>query len=94
MKALFKLIGYFLCAWFGLFYLIGCIGCISSVGDIDLDSLAVRDSIIIPDTANKDNVTVSLYSSSSEVSRYCGARTKNGGTCMRRVKNGNRCWQH
>lgn len=37
------------------------------------------------------------YSSSSSNSSYvgvCGARTKSGGSCKRRVRGGGRCWQH
>lgn len=28
------------------------------------------------------------------ISSRCGARTKSGGSCKRKVKNGGRCWQH
>jgi len=33
-------------------------------------------------------------SSSSSGSLICGATTKKGGSCSRRVKGGGRCWQH
>lgn len=31
---------------------------------------------------------------SSGYSSYCGARTKSGGSCRRKVSGGGRCWQH
>lgn len=33
-------------------------------------------------------------SSSASYSGYCGAPTKKGGACKRRVSGGGRCWQH
>lgn len=33
-------------------------------------------------------------SRSSSYSSLCGARTKKGGSCQRRVSGGGRCWQH
>ncbi|MEC5395654.1 DUF3157 family protein [Bergeyella sp. RCAD1439] len=47
-------------------------------------------------TKNKKQKTYkrsSSYSSSS-YSGYCGAPTKKGGPCSRRVAGGGRCWQH
>lgn len=35
-----------------------------------------------------------VSNSASEVSYFCGASTKKGMPCSRRVKGGGRCWQH
>jgi hypothetical protein len=47
--------------------------------------------------ALKQNETFQQFKSqptAAEVIYYCGARTKKGTPCTRRVKNGGRCWQH
>lgn len=44
-------------------------------------------------SSNKRTSTNSSYQVSS-YSSYCGARTKSGGSCRRKVSGGGRCWQH
>jgi len=48
--------------------------------------------------ANKSNSTIENYpdssSSSSSATSTCGARTKSGSYCKRKVKGGGRCYQH
>lgn len=46
---------------------------------------------------NKANITQKKkqsYRSNYSSSNYCGASTKSGGSCRRKVKGGGRCWQH
>ena len=50
------------------------------------------------ESAQTSNLTVKkpeiVSSSPQEVSQFCGAATKKGTPCSRRVKGGGRCWQH
>ena len=47
-----------------------------------------------PPTVPKINETASPQISVAEAVYFCGAQTKKGTPCTRRVKNGGRCWQH
>jgi hypothetical protein len=42
----------------------------------------------------KSNETANTPTTISEPSYYCGAQTKKGTPCTRKVKGGGRCWQH
>lgn len=42
----------------------------------------------------KQNVTSGAQNSAPETVYFCGAQTKKGTPCSRRVKGGGRCWQH
>lgn len=54
------------------------------------------DSYSVSTQTYSSNNTTSRSSSSykSSYSNLCGARTKKGGSCQRRVSGGGRCWQH
>lgn len=45
-------------------------------------------------TEKSSNVSTSKPVKTSSYSSVCGARTKKGGYCQRKVSGGGRCWQH
>lgn len=55
----------------------------------DNRALSLKSSSQVSATANRAQST-----SDKDVVHYCGARTRKGTPCTRRVKSGERCWQH
>ncbi|WP_208810027.1 DUF3157 family protein [Riemerella anatipestifer] len=53
-----------------------------------------RSSSVKTKNKKQKNSNRSSSYSSSSYSGYCGAPTKKGGPCSRRVSGGGRCWQH
>ncbi|MGI9037171.1 MAG: hypothetical protein ACR2GD_14180, partial [Pyrinomonadaceae bacterium] len=45
-------------------------------------------------SATKQNSSETRQNSAAEAVYICGAQTKKGTACLRRVKGGGRCWQH
>jgi len=59
------------------------------------NSISQIKSQIAPLPADLKNKSVeTVPNSSSEASYFCGAQTKKGTLCSRRVRGGGRCWQH
>ncbi len=63
-----------------------------STNAIAIDSRKV-DSIHTAEKISNDNYNTKGYSKPIR-SSTCGAITKKGGTCKRKVAEGSRCWQH
>jgi hypothetical protein len=70
------------------------------VGPSTSDSNSIATNRNAPATPNVDNRAVNtkqrepIRESSTEAVYYCGALTKKGTACTRRVKSQGRCWQH
>jgi len=55
---------------------------------------AASQTNLRPTAFSENKQKVSAPVSNGEASYYCGAMTKKGTPCSRRVKGGGRCWQH
>ncbi len=57
-------------------------------------SVTKNRKLPLPPEARQSSVEARHDSTPSEVMYFCGARTKKGTPCSRRVRGGGRCWQH
>lgn len=62
-------------------------------GSSEIQSLTSPAQNQIKNTRNNTSSS-RTYSPSPSYSGICGARTKKGGACKRRVSGGGTCWQH